>query len=492
MASIETKLEHLDKEELIALIRRMIERHADLELLVELAAADIQKSVDLGEIRHQARHAFMNAGYDWRASYGIAADLDQIVGTGDAYAEQGDWRNAAAVYRGVLEEVQDAYETVHDEEGEIALVANRCAEKLGDCLAETDDVIARKTLLRALWSTYLWDVDLGGYGISDNVPAVILDQTTPKERRVVAQWVREALPPGDPHEDDFSRQWRRGQYGGFLLELEKDELDDETYLRRCRETGRWSDLITRLLERGRRDEAVAEARQIQDRDLLSLAGIFKKYGQADYLEPLVRERAQTGRDWRFLSWLREWAEKRGDYEDALALSEQVFATHHTIDRYKDVKRLAQKVGRWDKVRSTMEDRLIQEKDYPFLTELHLFEHEVGQALQMLEQAQQKADGKTRWSRSCLFATHQLSLRVAQAAEESHPLEAIRLYRRAAEGLIDRRGRDNYAVAVTHLKQVRDVYVRLNNEEAWKQCIHEVRENHRNLPALKDELKKAGL
>ena len=82
--------------------------------------------------------------------------------------------------------------------------------------------------------------------------------------------------------------------------------------------------------------------------------------------------------------------------------------------------------------------------------------------------------------------------MAQAAEESHPLEAIRLYRQAAEHLIDQRGRDNYAVAAAHLKQVRDVYVRLNTEEAWKQCIHEVRENHRNLPALKDELKKAGL
>ncbi|MFB3133046.1 MAG: hypothetical protein ACE10K_11045 [Rhodothermales bacterium] len=174
------------------------------------------------------------------------------------------------------------------------------------------------------------------------------------------------------------------------------------------------------------------------------------------------------------------------------MSEQVFATHHTIDRYAAVKRLAQKVGRWEKVRSAMEVRLIQEKDYPFLTELHVFEHEVAQALQMLEQAQQKAGRQPRWSRSFPFATHQLSLRVAQAAEESHPLEAIRLYRQAAEHLIDQRGRDNYAVAATHLKQVRDVYVRLNNEEAWKQCIHEVRENHRNLPALKDELKKAGL
>lgn len=45
MASIETKLERLNKEELIALIWRMIERHADLELLVELAATDTQQSV---------------------------------------------------------------------------------------------------------------------------------------------------------------------------------------------------------------------------------------------------------------------------------------------------------------------------------------------------------------------------------------------------------------------------------------------------------------
>lgn len=48
MASIGTTLEHLSKEELIALIGRMVERHADLELLVELAAADTQQPVDPG------------------------------------------------------------------------------------------------------------------------------------------------------------------------------------------------------------------------------------------------------------------------------------------------------------------------------------------------------------------------------------------------------------------------------------------------------------
>ncbi len=56
MASIETKLERLSKEELIALIWRMIERHADLELLVELTAAETQlrDGVGRGTFRRKA------------------------------------------------------------------------------------------------------------------------------------------------------------------------------------------------------------------------------------------------------------------------------------------------------------------------------------------------------------------------------------------------------------------------------------------------------
>ena len=88
-------------------------------------------------------------------------------------------------------------------------------------------------------------------GLGDTVPEMITHYATQHERRRVAGWVREALPEG--------RSWGREALGRFLLELEADTLDDEAFLRVCRETGRTDDLIERLLLLNRVDEAVSDA-----------------------------------------------------------------------------------------------------------------------------------------------------------------------------------------------------------------------------------------
>ena len=100
----------------------------------------------------------------------------------------------------------------------------------------------RKDILRALFDIYRWDTDAGGYGAAEGIPSSILDAATSDEKRMVAQWVREVLPAGAGMIED----WHRQNYGAFLLGLEEEWLDDETYLRVCRETGRWFDLTERL------------------------------------------------------------------------------------------------------------------------------------------------------------------------------------------------------------------------------------------------------
>jgi hypothetical protein len=90
-----------------------------------------------------------------------------------------------------------------------------------------------------------------GYQATD----FILDEATAEEKTQVARWVREALPVGE----DWSANYRRQVYGRFLAVLEEDRLDDESYLRLCRETSLWPDLVDRLLALGRVDEAVEVA-----------------------------------------------------------------------------------------------------------------------------------------------------------------------------------------------------------------------------------------
>jgi len=56
----------------------------------------------------------------------------------------------------------------------------------------------------------------------------------------------------------------------------------------------------------------------------------------------------------------------------------------------------------------------------------------------------------------------------------------------------RRQRENYQVACQYLTSIRRLYQKLGKSDTWTRYIAALREQHRNLPALKDELAKAKL
>ena len=84
------------------------------------------------------------------------------------------------------------------------------------------------------------------------------------------------------------------------------------------------------------------------------------------------------------------------------------------------------------------------------------------------------------------------MKVAQAAEESRPRDAIRLYMVEVERLIAARGRGSYANAATYLLRVRAVHEQMGEEKAWQTLIADLREKNRRLPAMQDEFNQAGL
>ena len=88
----------------------------------------------------------------------------------------------------------------------------------------------------------------------------------------------------------------------------------------------------------------------------------------------------------------------------------------------------------------------------------------------------------------LYGEDQL-VRVAQSASETHPHAAVDIYLQQVESRIEARSRDNYQRACSHLIKVRELYRQLSGEPAWTGFITELRERHRRLPALKEELRK---
>jgi len=482
-ATLEATLEERSKAELVDLIRRMLNRYPDLESLLEIPLlVDIEHLPPMDEETIEARvNSAFYGGNDWGPTEVVPEELQELAGLGDTYAAQERCREATRIYVAVMRAVLNYYGWVQDDTWELVPIVDDCVSGLGACLERTEAAEQRDPILRALFEVYRWEVEHGGVEMGVEAPFLLLEQTTAEEKASLAGWVREAMPPAASADDSWSASYRRQVYGGFLLQLEGEQVDDETYLRVCRETGRWGDLVNRLLDLDRVDEAAATARERGSGDLLRLADMFIAHGHVSLAESLVRERASSSLHWRLPRWLKERAVARGDLAEALAIAEELFWQRPELGGYHELQDLARQMGQRDVRRGPILARLGEVGRHDLLTEIHLEEGELDRALETLGQVLASP-----------WAGGELSLRVAQAAEETRPRAALHLYQRQAEGLIRIRGRANYATAAYLLIRVRDLYRRLGEPEAWDAYVADLREQNRRLRALKEELDRAGL
>jgi uncharacterized Zn finger protein len=485
-SSLTKLLNQLDADVLVDIIQTVLERQPELEGLVVMRAQAASNTLTAEEARRQVRERVRSATqvYDYDTLQTLVDDLDTYLDLADQQLGD-DPAQAGPLYAALADELCEHYDELYDEQGSLATLISRSCDGAAQAFSETDAPERRQALLRTLFEVYAWDVRQGGYGIGDAVPDQILAWATPDERRRVASWIRELLGAGSPS------SWRRQALGGFLLALEADEMDDETYLERCRETGRLADLTGRLLELDRVDEAVTEARQAEDFDLLQLAARFEEHdAEGPILDEMEERMEHSHAADQFLRWMLNHADRHDDAERALDLAEQLLWLRPSAGGFARVKEYAQTLGRWDTVRSQLLDRLHQDDQHGVLTRIYLNEGDVAEALETLRQ--QRAEGTPSgpfWSARSVPA---LMVEVAEAAEEEHPREAIRLYRERAEALIDQRGRGNYAEAARYLQRVKALHEQLDEMEAWTTLIEEVRDQDPHLPAMTDEFNKAGL
>src|SRR6266571_6523219 len=223
-------------------------------------------SVNPATYRRQVADAFE------RDAPRISEELLAVKQTADSLAQQRDYLEAATIYETLVTEIfeqshlyydeEAEYDDYYEEEGDypeeegLDELVGECIEALGNCLAgEQADRVAREKIIEVLFDIYQHDLQAGNsLGFFTSASEQLIEYTTPLERQTLAEWIRDVLID---EEEEVSGSQRKA-YGKFLLDLEKDTLDDEAYLRICRETGRTSDLIDRLLTLGRIDEAAKE------------------------------------------------------------------------------------------------------------------------------------------------------------------------------------------------------------------------------------------
>jgi hypothetical protein len=498
---IESTLGHLDKADLISLIKRMVQQHPDLAgLIVSKQPTTIEepRAPFNAEIyRLQVEKIFYTTDRNrWGSEARAAEPLLDIVDIADEYVNHHNFIDAATLYEIIIRGILDNYDSFrwHADEGQLDDVVEDCVEGLSNCLRGMQhDTAMRRQILQTLFDVYDFDTNLENDMpvMSDKVPAILVRYTTPEERRMVEKWVRKAF--------DLDIDWHTYEVEEFaegfevlLLGLEGDDLDDETFLRLSREMESYDYIVDRLLKRGRLEEALAEAKQVDDFDILEIADILSEHGYEDQAVQLIEERVDQDSRTDLLHWLQERYQARGNPQAALDTAKRTFTTHFleaTIERYREIRELAQQPGRWDEVRAELLAYVQRERLTNVEIEIALDEDRIDLALELLEARKQTTDRRNGPYGSGNF---DVGIEVAKAAEENYPRRAIEIYQRYANTLIEWRGWDNYRTASQYLLSIRRLYQKIGKSNEWAAYIADLRERNAKLPTLRDEMAKAKL
>lgn len=510
------------REQLVALIERLLAHEPDLYAIVErtvvvpapagvTGAAVARPALDPVRVRGQAAAVFRDSRYDryeWGASLAIASGLAQLRGTADAYAAAGRWSDAQTVYAAVATEAIAHYEELHDE-GDVSAEIAACATGLGRCLdaqatldpGERLDAAARAELIEALYAIWQYDVEFGGIDLASDAPAAIARGATAEEQATVERWVRAAIVPGD----DFHRRWQNRALASFLILLrEQAGAGDEEVLEEYRLAGLHDERAAMLLDLGRADEALAVARRhlTGHQEVTTFATALLARG-GEWRSPalaLVEDRLFESKDKdggaandHYLGWLGQQYAAHGLADKALDVALRRLRATPSAHAYEEVKTSAhlpgQPADRWPALRRDLLLTLEQRGAWAALIDIFLREGEPGEALTALGEL----EGRTPTTLYGYYGDQSsYQIRVAEAAERDYPDRARDIYRRVADRLIEGRNRHGYHAAAGYLARVKRLYEAEGRAASWREEIATLRARTKTLRALKEELNAAGL
>lgn len=457
-------------------MKQLVRRASDLEPLLAAPLPGFRKSatpVTSDVYRRQALDVIRETDpYEEMAGSEIAEGLAGILENGREFEQAGDYPSAAAVYQGVVSAVTDegidylgGYDENPDTTGEMAAGLLRCLGQLPAGSAR------RESVLRSLADLLQLSGDLGYDSDGKDIFSQLLKAVTPDERRTLSRWLRQGAKAANTDRYDY----RGRRVADLLLKIDADVLDDQQYLAHCRRFGLRDELLTRLVELGRGEEAVREVAGIADNfDFLHYAGVLADLGLGDEAEKLVRARPKWDKEATFVRWLKERAVARKDAPEVVRLGETMLGIWPSLDEYLAVKKWSG--TEWPARREKLLRQFERGKSFGLLTDIYLKEGLIDDAIRAMRQ--DRYSGR--------------ELRVAEAAEAARPEVAVEIYRKKAEQQIEARGRESYREACELLKKAGQLMARLGQGAEFRTYVAGLEEKYRALRAFQEELRKAKL
>jgi len=475
LEELETLLGRCTRRELVELVRKLLEVRPELETTVYCWTSRVKaerSQPDPAVYRAQAKailaQACRTGQPDWQQ---VADRFMALVEIAQSFTRQQEVEQASVVYGALVEEML-AYPQVEQMfQQPLRLVLDACVEGMQKVLADRDTPPEVRTrMLKILLALLRVHLELFG-SVREDVVEVFRGHTTPTEKSLLRQWIESLAGLADA---GTARIW-----GGVLLELAGEELDLDEFARICRSTGRYFDLVRRLILWGRTPEALQEAEHLGEDELLQLANLLVAVGQSVKAVELVENRLADRQEGPLAEWLARHRQYQHQQEKLLQLKEQMFYLEPSFEGFLQLRRLARAVGRWDQLRPELLAQLETLGRWGLLAQILLEEKELGRALALAQT--HPAEGLEGWE-----------LPIAQAAERLYPAEALEIYRRRVDRLVNQHTDHHYAEACRLLRKIRSLMKRCGVAKDWPAYLADFRTRYQSLQPLQEALTKAGL
>ncbi|MGZ3608828.1 MAG: hypothetical protein ACXVBU_02055 [Ktedonobacteraceae bacterium] len=197
MDTLKKKLEKLEKSELIAIIQHMLRQEPDLQwlLMIPLSTASSQKaSLDPKIYQQQIMAAMSTGDYQRKRKRGeVQRRLAAIKSVADEFAANDNYAEALTIYEVLVNEIIAHFNDYQDEYVAFSIILLGCIDRLDSCFAgKGDNPQMRLRVIRAIFAIYHFYTD-SGMDLDEDIPGLLVGNSTPEERKVIAGWVRDAL-----------------------------------------------------------------------------------------------------------------------------------------------------------------------------------------------------------------------------------------------------------------------------------------------------------
>jgi uncharacterized Zn finger protein len=462
------------RELLLAEAERDPQVHKRLSVL---AAADTGEQPDLAALHATIADAFSWGRHDrygyveYRDAWAWRHDVESVIDDLEDLLDAGFASEAVELTEVVLAKLNDAVDYVDDSDGHLRDLADRARDlHLRACERAAPDPVALAG--RLLDCALRWELDVFLDAVVAYAP-VLGDAGLAAYRELAERrWQQvPAIGPGDDRRSDTGRRFTITRIMERVAEV-TGGLDD-------------------LLEVMQRDLASAYA-------FLRIAQACRDHARDDLALSWARRGLEAfPGDPRLRELVAEIHADGGRHDDALDTERALFADRPSLGRYQQLKQRAETAGRWPAERepalAVVRDTIARARDAAARRGIRSPLRLGADGSVLVEILLWEGDGDAAWDAAQEHGCNdRLWSHVAAARAERHPADALDVYRRQLDHVLQPADRRAYDEVVRLLKTIRPLYAATGRTSSFDHLVASIRTTYKRRRTLLQRLDRADL